>query len=342
MQPVNFKSSSGFTLIELLVVIAILAILATVTVLVINPAQLFAQARDSRRLSDLQTINSAMKFIDLQGISEGAPNKVYISIPDTSSTCAGLSLPALPVGWSYACATSANYRKVDGTGWIPVNFTQLTTGAPMAALPIDPINTVAASAYYSYIPGGSWELNAKMESEKYVQTIGSDGGDSLNHYEIGSDLALSPKKNVWTGIGDFENDENGFSDYGTTLHSSTAAYGSQIGGYAEYIKSASSLSGGGNYGGIHRTGFPSLTVGQTYTISVYAKNISGSGTVVLHNQSGGGDGSCLSFNFVPTNTWQKYSNTCVLDYVKPILYIWVQDVPNDEFLIDGLQIEPGA
>ncbi len=37
----------GFTLIELLIVIGILAVLATITVLVLNPAQLFAQARDA-------------------------------------------------------------------------------------------------------------------------------------------------------------------------------------------------------------------------------------------------------------------------------------------------------
>ncbi|MGC9603563.1 MAG: type II secretion system protein, partial [Minisyncoccia bacterium] len=42
---------TGFTLIELLVVIGILGTLATAVVLVLNPAQLLAQARDSTRLS---------------------------------------------------------------------------------------------------------------------------------------------------------------------------------------------------------------------------------------------------------------------------------------------------
>jgi prepilin-type N-terminal cleavage/methylation domain-containing protein len=40
----------GFTLIELLIVIAILAILATAVVLVLNPAQILAQARDAQRI----------------------------------------------------------------------------------------------------------------------------------------------------------------------------------------------------------------------------------------------------------------------------------------------------
>ncbi len=188
----RIRRQNAFTLIELLVVIAILAILATVTVLVINPAQLFAQARDSRRISDLQAINSGMKFVSLQSISQGTANTVYVSIPDSNPACASLSLPTLPGGWSYACATSANYRKVDGTGWIPVNFTQLAAGAPMAALPIDPVNTVASGYYYTYTPGGSWELNAVMESTRYYESQYQDGGDNMSTFEIGSDLALSP------------------------------------------------------------------------------------------------------------------------------------------------------
>ncbi|MGC9603258.1 MAG: prepilin-type N-terminal cleavage/methylation domain-containing protein, partial [Minisyncoccia bacterium] len=41
------QDEASFTLIELLVVIGILGVLATAVVLVLNPAQLLAQARDS-------------------------------------------------------------------------------------------------------------------------------------------------------------------------------------------------------------------------------------------------------------------------------------------------------
>lgn len=37
----------GFTLIELLIVIGILAVLATAVIMVLNPAELLKQARDS-------------------------------------------------------------------------------------------------------------------------------------------------------------------------------------------------------------------------------------------------------------------------------------------------------
>src|SRR3989338_277276 len=50
----------GFTLIELLVVIAILAVLATAVVIILNPAELLKQGRDSTRLSDLAALQSSI------------------------------------------------------------------------------------------------------------------------------------------------------------------------------------------------------------------------------------------------------------------------------------------
>ncbi|MCX6736947.1 MAG: type II secretion system protein [Candidatus Parcubacteria bacterium] len=52
----------GFTLLELLIVIGILAILSAVTILVINPAELLRKSRDTQRISDLGSINSAIAF----------------------------------------------------------------------------------------------------------------------------------------------------------------------------------------------------------------------------------------------------------------------------------------
>ncbi|MDD4931154.1 MAG: prepilin-type N-terminal cleavage/methylation domain-containing protein, partial [Candidatus Colwellbacteria bacterium] len=46
-------SIKSFTLVELLIVIAILAVLAAAVVVVLNPAELLAQARDSQRSTDL-------------------------------------------------------------------------------------------------------------------------------------------------------------------------------------------------------------------------------------------------------------------------------------------------
>ncbi|HEY4525527.1 MAG TPA: prepilin-type N-terminal cleavage/methylation domain-containing protein, partial [Candidatus Paceibacterota bacterium] len=60
--PRNYKRVSvahrkSFTLIELLIVIAIVAILSTVVIITLNPAELLRQSRDSVRLSDLSLMN---------------------------------------------------------------------------------------------------------------------------------------------------------------------------------------------------------------------------------------------------------------------------------------------
>ena len=54
------QRSGGFTLLELIIVIAILAILSVAVVLVINPAETLARARDSQRLSDLAAIKTSI------------------------------------------------------------------------------------------------------------------------------------------------------------------------------------------------------------------------------------------------------------------------------------------
>jgi prepilin-type N-terminal cleavage/methylation domain-containing protein len=50
----------GFTLIELLVVISIIAILATVVFVSLDPVTRFAQARNSRRWSDVNSVLTAV------------------------------------------------------------------------------------------------------------------------------------------------------------------------------------------------------------------------------------------------------------------------------------------
>src|SRR3989344_6249527 len=103
--------NKGFTLLELLLVIGILGALSTVVMVIINPVELYKQTRDTRRISDLQTIDKAISIADFESVFLGASSTVYVSIPDSSPTCANLGLPSLPFGWSYSCKTSANYRK---------------------------------------------------------------------------------------------------------------------------------------------------------------------------------------------------------------------------------------
>jgi len=94
---------SSFTLIELLIVVAILAVLMSVIVLAINPAEILKRTRDTRRITDLKSLNNAIQYFQTSfpDASLGSLNTVYVSIPDSSATCSNLGLPSLPSGWSY-------------------------------------------------------------------------------------------------------------------------------------------------------------------------------------------------------------------------------------------------
>lgn len=189
------KTSSSFTLIELLIVIAILAVLMSVIVVSLNPAEMLKRTRDVRRQADLKAINSALLIYSVSNPNGffGSSTIVYISIPSNYSNCSDLGLPPLPSGWSYHCSNADNYRKIDGSGWIPVNFNSLDVGAPISALPIDPINSTTSGNYYTYVTGGSWELTALFESQKYRQeSAPADGGDVVNGFEVGNNLTLTP------------------------------------------------------------------------------------------------------------------------------------------------------
>ncbi len=56
----KLKNSGGFTLIELLLVILIIATLAVIVFVSLNPAKRLADARDSRRWTDVETILTAV------------------------------------------------------------------------------------------------------------------------------------------------------------------------------------------------------------------------------------------------------------------------------------------
>jgi prepilin-type N-terminal cleavage/methylation domain-containing protein len=65
------KAQKGFTLIEILVVIGIIAILAAVVIIAINPARQFAQARNSQRQANVESILNALgqNLADNKGVT---------------------------------------------------------------------------------------------------------------------------------------------------------------------------------------------------------------------------------------------------------------------------------
>ena len=200
------KLLRSFTLVELLIVIAILAVLAAAVVLVINPAELLAQSRDSERMTDFQALKKSIDLymVDFPGGSLGTLQTIYISLPDADPSCSSHILPPLPVGWQYHCSPAADLLKMDGSGWMPIDFSSMPSGAPLSHLVSDPVNTAADNHFYSYIADDAYEINTTLESSKFSlagndDKVSNDGGDEPNRYEIGSDITMSP----WTM--DFKN-----------------------------------------------------------------------------------------------------------------------------------------
>lgn len=244
----RFKKRDSFTLVELLVVLAIVAILSTVVVMTLNPAELLRQERDSTRLSDAATIDTALNIFNADTITGfmGTSSVLYISVPDTSRTCANLGLPALPTGWTYNCVTSTSTKNVDGTGWIPVNFKQISSGSPLGSLPVDPTNSTSSN-YYSYITGGSWQLAAKLESQKYITQSAANNDYDPGTYIVGSNVNLAPFVGGMVAWWTFEDgnettstDSSGWARNGTWNGTSTSHYGAgRVGAYSAYFNGSS-------------------------------------------------------------------------------------------------------
>jgi prepilin-type N-terminal cleavage/methylation domain-containing protein len=278
-------SSSAFTLIELLVVIAIIAILAIVVVLVLSPGQLLAQARDSNRLSDLNSLQSALNYYvadaSINGaVSMGNPLTVYVSIPDLSATstlgdqCQGLGLPTLPASYTYHCSASSTARLVDGTGWVPVNMKTISNGPPIGALPIDPANTSSTRNYYTYTTDGrQFEITASVESAKYKlggpnDVVGNDGGTLATVLERGTKLGLEPLDygdpslvGYWTfdeGAGTVAYDYSGSNATGSFSGSAPYFAAGKIGAWAS--NTANGVTQGATIPGQAMFAMPTFTV----------------------------------------------------------------------------------
>ena len=203
------RPRSAFTLIELLVVIAIIAVLAIVVILSLNPAELLRQARDSDRLSNLATLNSALGIfsVDQSPASLGVSSVASLSVPDPSATstlgdqCQGLGMASTSGNFTYECAASSSYLKTNGTGWLPLNFSAISSGSPFGTLPQDPTNQTSSGLFYTYATNGiQYMVTAVMESVKYLAQI--EANPVVTDYPglaaEGNNLTLSP---LWNQSG---------------------------------------------------------------------------------------------------------------------------------------------
>jgi prepilin-type N-terminal cleavage/methylation domain-containing protein len=133
-----FSGKTGFTLLEILLVIGIIAVLAAVIVVSLDPARRFEEARNSRRLSDIQSILSAVQqyTVDNNG-----------TLPD------GISDVETQIGAANVnCATTISSSTVcNVTTQSCVDFSVVDTGLVryLKSIPFDPLNGDADYTHYS-------------------------------------------------------------------------------------------------------------------------------------------------------------------------------------------------
>lgn len=209
----------SFTLIEMLITICIIGVVLGVAVVAINPAELFKESRDSKRENDLNIIYSALQVANNKDLNMGICDgtKIYSSL----SSSHPLSNDNLPNGMSWVQVSSADSRRTDGNGWIPINFNALGGAIFLPVLPVDPKNNSDDNLFYTYTCNSSnqYVLTAWLESKHYGLcdpdlAFEKDGGSDPYLYEIGSNLFINSLKPIdfWAlneGVGEKVNGSSG-------------------------------------------------------------------------------------------------------------------------------------
>ena len=330
-------SRKAFTLIELLVVIAIIAILAVVVVLTLNPAELLRQSRDANRLSDLATLNSAISLYatdqsGVSGFSLGNASSVYLSLPDASSTCTNLGLATTsPSSIAYTCSTSTSSRNINNSGWIPINFSLISSGSPLGSLPVDPANQSSSGLYYTYYTNGSqFEATALFESQKSKTQFGQK--PILPSYPemnaVGSSLSINPLFNpaglvgYWPmdeGTGSSTMDQSGSGNTGIWIGNASGTNNTyysagKVGNYAGNFDGNTNVTNVGNLASLQN--FPSgVTVGEWVRFNGL-DYVGGSGKLLTLEDKGNPDTSPgtpsagLWFSYDNRSNGRSFGYTC--------------------------------
>lgn len=203
--------------LKILIAVGILAILFSLSFKYFKPflREISNQLNDKMRLKDISLLDatlSELKNSNLDSFS-GEKNIVYVSLPSKSADCNDLNLPTLAENWSYVCKPESDYKKNDGAGWIPADFSKLKN-SDLKKLPVDPINSADTLGYYAFLMDRDsgkteWILTAPRESEKYLkEKTASGSGADLSKFIIGNAANLWSEVEGLIGYWNFDSKEN--------------------------------------------------------------------------------------------------------------------------------------
>lgn len=133
----SMTNKKGFTLIEILIVVAIIGILASVVVVGLGPAQ--KSGRDSRRVSDLRSVQNALELY--YGKNGQYPNSGINSWTDFSSVLTGAGIGTNQIPKDPTSSRDYVYR-VDSAG----------TTYVLGALLEDTTGNIMSSSYTGALP----------------------------------------------------------------------------------------------------------------------------------------------------------------------------------------------
>lgn len=156
----NMSNVSGSSLIELVVICMVVVIFGSIIFLLLDPVEIRMKARDAKRVSDMLVLAQAIEQYALD--NNNTP-------PDANTTVRRSNQ-----------AASGNYAIANGTGWIAVDLSKY-----IEKIPIDPKNT-GTLIYRYYRNGRLYKIDTTMEYHTYLMNNTNDGGNDVNHYEIGT------------------------------------------------------------------------------------------------------------------------------------------------------------
>lgn len=143
------KKYKGFSLIEILVVVALIVILATITIVAINPGKNFRDTRNAQRSADVNALLSAVT----QYTTDGKALPTGIAVCDPDDWTAGTHIGTDGVNLAPLLAGTA-----DGTDY-------------MVAIPTDPQGGTAADTLYVICTIGTRVQIAAPEAEAGKQIV---------------------------------------------------------------------------------------------------------------------------------------------------------------------------